>query len=239
MKRSRLDMASQTAWPTRSTRFVVGDIVLCEHDASEWCGQCCNRQVQQVPNELFEDFCQAFPRTRLGQGGAIQQELTFASSAALLAQVSMTPGSCFLHVGSGTGRTLVACALMFPGCRAVGLESRNASHQEGLASVLRLPENVRRNVHLHQCDPVQCQWDWQQATRANVVCVSCAGLTNETMSQVAQALQGTAPSTKVISLSKSLGVAGLGTAPYGFQVLGETHLRCFSGNMLVCVYVKV
>ncbi|CAK0854860.1 unnamed protein product [Prorocentrum cordatum] len=145
-------------------RFGPQDVVLCsEHGPRALCTRCCGFAAGvEVPRAAYDAFCRAYSEVAYFERPAASEmrqlavpvrslaagEVLFAPFAALVRQLGPRPGELFLDLGSGTGRAVVAWALLQPRCRARGVEIRAPLHAEATAVRDRLPREAQRRVEL-------------------------------------------------------------------------------------------
>eukprot|EP00434_Breviolum_minutum_P014820 symbB.v1.2.013068.t1/scaffold907.1/size153227/13 len=222
------------------TRFVLSDVVQCSHAAQGRCLQCTGRLVQNVPLQLYSDWCGAFsspasssttpPRL---QGATSVRELTFPSLASLIACLSPEPGERLLHLNSGSARAVGAWVLLVPRGVACGVESSSALHASANASIDRMDDEAKQRVLLHHGCLFEMQSDWPQAT---VILVSGEALDDARVEKVAEGLERTQPGTRIASIGRPLVTSA---SRSGLHLIRQVPYRTVgSGNTPVFIYRK-
>lgn len=203
------------------TRFALSDVVQCSHAAQGRCLQCTGRLVQNVPLQLYSDWCGAF------------RELTFPSLAALIACLSPEPGERLLHLSSGSARAVGAWVLLVPRGMACGVESNRTLHESATASIERMEDEVKQRVLLHQGSLFEMESEWPQAS---VILVSGEALDDVRVEKVANGLERTQPGTRIASIGRPL-VADASRS--GLHLIRQVLYRTVgSGNTPVFIYRK-
>lgn len=136
-------------------------------------------------------------------GIGLPDELSVESVVSLAALVATirSEGARFLHLGSGTGRAVVAWALLFPHSVVSGVEVCSALHRAAVAARTQLDPAVQRRVHLHHCDTL-IPSSWCQV--ADVILVSAESFDDSALNRLAEGLCSAAVGTNVFMLSRPL-----------------------------------
>jgi len=229
------DTASMEAEPRAAnmgnTNFSLADVVECTHGSSGRCLRCTGRLGQNVPLAVYNDFCRAYSSTSASSSVAVGTgELAFPALASLFASLAPEAGERFLHLGSGPGCAVIACALLYPQCLASGVEPRGASHEAAVFAGSRLDAAVQQRVHLHNCDPFAVRSCWKDAS---ILLLSLSGLDDPSMPWVSEALQDVQFGARVVSLTQPLH-----TLPPGFGLAREELYRTSAGNVSAFIYRK-
>ncbi|CAK9004690.1 unnamed protein product [Durusdinium trenchii] len=222
------------------THFVLGDVVQCSHGAMGRCLQCTGRLVQNVPLQLYSDWCGAFSSPASSsttpqrlQGGNSVRELTFPSMAALIACLSPEPGERLLHLASGLARVVGAWVLLVPRGVACGVESNTNLHEAANAALERMDLEVQQRILLHHGCLLEMQSDWHQA---GVILVSGEALDDVRVEKVAKGLERTQPGTRIASIGRPLLDPSRSSA---LQFIRQAPYRTVgSGNTPVFIYRK-
>lgn len=222
------------------TRFALSDVVQCSHAAQGRCLQCTGRLVQNVPLQLYSDWCGAFSSPASSsttplrlQGTNPVRELTFPSLAALIACLSPEPGERLLHLSSGSARAVGAWVLLVPRGMACGVESNRTLHESATASIERMEDEVKQRVLLHQGSLFEMESEWPQAS---VILVSGEALDDVRVEKVANGLERTQPGTRIASIGRPL-VADASRS--GLHLIRQVLYRTVgSGNTPVFIYRK-
>lgn len=238
--------------PEANTQFSLADLVQCGHASWGRCLQCSGQQIQNVPLATYSAFCRAYGTSCLKASSETltahtcfcAPELSFAAFASLVAILSPSPGERFLHLGSGSGRAVLAWSVLFPQSEACGVEASIALHQEAVAAVNQLDATVQQRIRLHYGDPLSMQANWSEAS---VILVSLAAMehsihsanVSRTMQWLTEGMHTAAPGTRVVSLSQPL-CSNPGGAPIGFIFDREVAYRTTgTGNCTAFIYRKL
>ncbi|CAE6926996.1 unnamed protein product [Symbiodinium natans] len=219
------------------THFVLSDVVQCSHAAQGRCLQCTGRLVQNVPLQVYTDWCAACSSPASSSiappprpCATSVRELTFPATAALIACLSPEPGERLLHLSSGVARVAVAWALLVPRGLACGIESCAALHEAAAAAVERLDTEVQNRVLLYNSNLLDSQNDWHQAS---TILVSGEALEDSHVARVTAGLGRTQPGTRIASIGRPL------DTPHGLQLVRQVLYRTVgSGNAPVFIYRK-
>ena len=134
----------------------------------------------------------------------IYGEIVFSSFIALLSLVKPNQNTVFYDLGSGTGKAVLASAMVFNMQRCVGIELfqslHNAAHNQYLAlHALNDFLPATKNIRFIHDDFLSC--DFEDAT---LVFINATGFIGETWTLVSHRIEQTATCITVISTSKSL-----------------------------------
>ncbi|CAE7236862.1 unnamed protein product, partial [Symbiodinium pilosum] len=214
------------------THFVLSDVVQCSHGAQGRCLQCVGRLVQNVPLQVYSDWCSACSSPASSSTtppprpcATSVRELTFPATAALIACLSPEPGERLLHLCSGVARVVAAWALLVPRGMACGIERCAALHEAAVAAVEKMDAEVQSRVLLHNSNLLDSQNDWHQAS---TILVSGEALENS-VAQVTAGLDRTQPGTRIASIGRPLGDPHGG--PHALQLVRQVLYRTVgSGN---------
>ena len=197
-------------------QFLPAEQVLCNHGDRARCLQCSGRKVVELPMNAFASFSRAFsavphftrpsaselaslavPSRSLAAG-----EILFPSFAALVLHVLCpSPTACFLDLGSGTGRAVVAWALIMPKSEAVGVEIRSSLHETACEVSSALATEVKERVHFELGDLFH--YDGWKA--ADVLLINSTGFDDSLMARIEEKLaRCTKPAAKAVTLSVPL-----------------------------------
>lgn len=223
------------------TNFMLGDVVRCDHSSGGRCLQCSGRFVQNIPMPIYSAFCAACCPTTggassaLALGRACAGELSLPAMASLTANLAPEPGERMIHLGSGSGRALLAWALLLPHSASSGIEIKSELHAEATSSRQRLPPDVQPRVFLHCGDIFDAQSSWHEAS---ILLVSVTSLDAVAMGRLVDGLQHMQEGTRVVALNGSL-CADAGRAPLGFSLARRAAYRTLGGgNCTVFIYRK-
>merc|ERR1719421_1786578 len=96
-------------------------------------------------------------------------ELSFPAFVALAASLRPESTERLLHLGSGTGRAVLAWTLMLPQAQACGVESDLVSYRIAAKARSHVGPSVQQRMFLHHGDMMDVQGDWCQA---NIILIS-------------------------------------------------------------------
>jgi len=226
-----------------TSRFSLSDVVQCGHGDGGRCLQCSGRHVQDVPLHLYSVFCAAYMpqggmphHSQASLGRRTASELSFPALTSLMACLAPEPGERLLHLGSGTGRTAAAWALLLPQSAACGVEPAADLHRAATQAAGGLGPDVQRRLFLHCGDIFATQDEWHQA---GVIMVSSAGVDDSQVERIADGLQRIEPGTRVVAVSIPL-CANPARAPPGLSLERHALYRTTGGgNTTVFIYRKL
>jgi hypothetical protein len=162
-------------------------------------------------------------------------ELSFPAFVALAAGLSPEPGERLLHLGSGTGRAVLAWALLLPQAAACGVEENFALHRTAAAAHAQLDAATQQRIFLHHGDIFSVQGDWCQAS---IIIISAAGLSEKAVARVVDGLGRASAGTRVVCLSQPLSPSPSQALP-GFVLAKEAVYRTSGGgNATAYIYRK-
>mmetsp|Transcript_72228 Transcript_72228/g.169267 ORF Transcript_72228/g.169267 Transcript_72228/m.169267 type:complete len:328 (+) Transcript_72228:75-1058(+) len=222
------------------THFVLSDVVQCSHGAQGRCLQCAGRLVQNVPLQVYSDWCTACSSRASSSNtppprpcATSVRELTFPAMAALIACLAPEPGERLLHLSSGVARVVAAWALLVPRGMACGIERCAAHHEAAVTAVEKMDPEVQSRVLLHNGNLLDSQNDWHQAS---TILVSGEALEDSHVARVTTGLERTQPGTRIASIGRPLGDPN---GPLGLQFVRQVVYRTVgSGNAPVFIYRK-
>lgn len=199
--------------PVESTQFLMADIVQCGHGERSRCLECIGRKIHQVPLSIHRAFDAIFlgapsdTKCNLAESQAhglplrslVSGEIYFPAFASLLGDIGISRKEfCFLDLGSGRGKAVVAVALLFPNTRTCGIEIRPQLYQvsEGLV----LDPQVRSRVRFVQGNFFDVEW-----SEADIILVNGTGFDEVLVHRVEKKLDTEAKTgAYIISLSTPL-----------------------------------
>jgi len=223
------------------TNFSIGDLVSCRHGLGGCCLQCSGRVVENVPLELYSCFSQAYNASSAASSSSVwhlqdaASELSFPAFVSLAACLRPDSSERLLHLGSGTGRAVIAWALLFPQAQACGIEGSINLHRIAVRACSHLAVAIQQRTFLHHADMMSTQDDWCQAS---VILISAASFSDAALSKVVKCLGRAAPGTRVVSLLQPLAAAS-GQAPLGYTMVKESVYRTVgAANVTAYFYLK-
>lgn len=131
-------------------------------------------------------------------------EIEFQSFIALLSLCKPGPATIFYDLGSGTGKTVLACAMVFPVKKSAGIELFENLHcsalrqQEKLKAMPAYKENYH-HIHFENNDIFSADF-----SDANIVYINATAFFGERWQHLSHVLEGIAAGSLVLSTSKAL-----------------------------------
>lgn len=131
-------------------------------------------------------------------------EIEFLSFIALLSLTKPNRQTVFYDLGSGTGKAVIACAMVFPVQKSCGVELFQLLHQAAESRKIMLAEcpdycETAKTISFIHGDFLTCSW-----RDATLVFINATALIGETWKQLNQKLQQLAAGTIVITTTKTL-----------------------------------
>lgn len=229
------------------TNFSMMDVVQCDHGPTGRCLQCSGRVVENVPLAIHSAWSRAYSTMTASSSSASSSmlasvqtvepshssiELSFGAFVSLAAALAPEPGERLLHLGSGAGRAVLAWTMLLPQSSACGVESNFSHHSAAIAAAAQLDASVQSRIYLHHGDIFAVQGNWHQAS---VIIISAVSFDDGTAARLAEGLRGVHSGTRVVSLSRPLGVS----APIGFTLARQAAYRMVGGgNATAFIYRK-
>ena len=131
-------------------------------------------------------------------------EIDFTSFIALLSLCRIQPKTHFLDLGSGTGKAVIACAMVFDVEQSMGIELFPSLHNAAKEVVTQLKENPRYEAQASKIVLIQGDFLLVPCFDATLVFVHATAFFSDYWVQISQYLEQMAPGTLVISTSKAL-----------------------------------
>lgn len=226
-----------------TTQFSIADVVHCSHGPKGRCLRCSGRLVANLPLAAYGAFCHAYgdlsraaPSSLPPARSQAAAELSFAALASLAAVLAPARGERLLHLGSGSGRTVVAWALLFPHSDACGVEASFVLHRMAAAAAAQFDTPTRKRLFLHHSDPDDVE-DWHGAS---IIFVSAAAFDDRSAAKVAAGIRAAEPGTRVVAFGRPLATVCSPSAMQGLQLAWQAQYRTTSaGNMTTFIYCKL
>lgn len=129
-------------------------------------------------------------------------EILFEPFIALLSLCKPSEKTVFYDLGSGTGKAVLACAMVFPVKKSCGVElfanlHRRAQRQE--EQLKRLPEYQSLSIELRNENFLETQLN-----EANLIFINATAFIGEIWNDISEHLEQLSPGALVISTSKPL-----------------------------------
>eukprot|EP00397_Hematodinium_sp_SG-2012_P045219 GEMP01050715.1.p1 GENE.GEMP01050715.1~~GEMP01050715.1.p1 ORF type:complete len:370 (+),score=92.51 GEMP01050715.1:26-1135(+) len=205
--------SSQPPQCNDQTQFTLADVVRCVHNQRSRCLECMGRKTHQVPQSAYHAFESIFfgapsaTQCDLAESQAhgvplralVSGEIYFPAFANLLGDLGLERQEfCFLDLGSGRGKAIVAVALLFPQARACGVEIRPQLHQA--AEALAMDSQLRSRIRFVKANFFDVQWN-----EADVILVNATGFEDVLLRRLEKKLDAEAKKgTRIIALSVPL-----------------------------------
>lgn len=157
-------------------------------------------------------------------------EIVFLPFIALLSMCKLNDKSVFYDLGSGTGKAVLACAMVFNAKRIIGVELLNELHQSALNTLHQLknsPDYANKAQRIVFRQGNFCQTPLQDA---DVIFINASAFFGELWDTVSQHCEQIPSGAQVITTSKPL-------RSNAFSIQKETHVEMSWG--VVKVYIQV
>jgi hypothetical protein len=131
-------------------------------------------------------------------------EIDFVSFIALISLTHPSSNTVFYDLGSGTGKAVFACAMVFDIKKSCGIELFAPLHQAASSQQYQLhkiPEYRSKAKTIHLMNKNFLHADFNDAT---LIFINATALFGDTWITLTERLQQTAPSTIIITTSKKL-----------------------------------
>ena len=160
---------------------------------------------QTITNDINGFELSHFARTRSDAMEYTYGEIDFMSFIALISMTHPTPETRFYDLGSGTGKGILACALVFDMQTYCGIELFDSLHYAALIQKDRLrqfPAYIKKINAIHLIHDNFLNVDLSQAS---LIFLNATALFGDTWEKLNQKLQDqTKPGTVIITTSKPL-----------------------------------
>lgn len=152
-------------------------------------------------------------------------EIPFVTLAAIFETIELPAGGVFYDLGSGTGKTVIAAALLHDFSRSVGIEQMPSLHECALACLKKVNASTELPAHFSDCDIKLLHSDFLLTDffDASVVFLNATGLFGDVWDQLVLRLNQLNPGTIVIITTKQLD-------PAIFELM-DARLRVMSWGM--------
>ncbi|KAH9110217.1 hypothetical protein AeMF1_014913 [Aphanomyces euteiches] len=148
-----------------------------------------------------------FDSTSSWSASLLYGEVDFFGYASLLAKLNPQPGQIIYDLGHGTGRAVLAAALLYPQLHVVGIELVDSLYDVSCAALAEFHRRTlpsQGKVTLHHGDLTQIDW-W---TKSSIVFVNATAFSTSLWSQVQTLASRMQPGTVFVSLTQTLPVGG-------------------------------
>ncbi|KTD20193.1 hypothetical protein [Legionella londiniensis] len=158
-------------------------------------------------------------------------EIDFVSFIALLSLAKPNSETVFYDLGSGTGKAVIACAMVFKVKKSFGIELFATLHQAALMQKERLRKkpaysSIADRIHFIHDNFLQADF-----TGANMIFINASAFIGETWKALSQKLAKTQPGTIIIITSKML------PAPQ-FRLTRKTYVKMSWGIVSAYIYQR-
>lgn len=170
---------------------------------------------------------QARQRRQLQSTEFVYGEIETLSFAALLQRLPIAPGSVFYDLGSGTGKAVVAAAMLYPKINSVGIEIIPELQIASLRVSSKLPEQQRQRIQFICADIKQYPF----YEDADIVFMNATGFFAQSWQAMVGLLAKTRRGTRIIVSSKRL-------PPSHFKLLYQADICMSWGFCGVRIYEK-
>ena len=168
------------------------------------------------------------------KGDAIEYtygEIEFIPFIALLSLVNPDKDTVFYDLGSGTGKAVLACAMVFTVKKSCGIELFEELHHSACDQkkyLERIPEYQEKARTIHFIQSNFLQTDISDAT---LIFINASALFGETLNALTQRLKQLKPGTFILMTSKKLSCDV-------FEIKKETLIQMSWGVVRVFVFVR-
>jgi hypothetical protein len=163
---------------------------------------------QAVYQQLFADVdgFRLSKRARTGQDAPeyLYGEIDFASFIALLSRCKPNPSTVFYDLGSGIGKTVLACAMVFEVKRSCGIELFASLHQRAILQQERLRQISGYQEKANRIEFKQGNFLEVQLLDASLIFINATAFFGETWRAISRQLEQIKPGSLVVSTSKAL-----------------------------------
>lgn len=159
-------------------------------------------------------------------------EIDFLSFIALLTLARPDDQTVFYDLGSGTGKAVIACAMVFEVKKSYGIEVFSALHQTALEQKARLNQNKRYQGIAKHIEFIHNDFLNTDFNDATLIFINASAFIGETWQALLQKLLKTHAGTTIILASKTL-------PPDEFQTLYSTHVQMSWGIVATHVYQRL
>ncbi len=131
-------------------------------------------------------------------------EIDFISFIALLSLTHPDTNTIFYDLGSGTGKAVVATAMVFNVQKSAGIELFNTLHQAAVKQQQRLQQHPDYQGNAHAIHFINADFLHHDFSDATLIFINATALFGETWIALNQRLTETKPGTTIITTSKKL-----------------------------------
>ena len=170
---------------------------------------------QRVFQQLFSDVNGfALSRAERVKQDALEYvygEIEFTAYIALLSLVKPNQETVFYDLGSGVGKAVIACAMVFPVKKCAGIELFQSLHQVATLKHQQLTSISGYETQVNIIQFIQADYLTTDFSDATCIFINASALFGDTWSTLSRRIEDTLSCTTVITTSKTIGCAnGLG-----------------------------
>lgn len=198
-----------------------------------WCSALDLASHQAVFQKLFADVDGfALSRQARLESDAVDYvygEINFISYIALLSLTKPSPDTIFYDLGSGIGKAVLACAMVFNVKKSAGIELFSVLHQAALKQQQRLEKIASYASKAQTIQLINDDFFHADFSDATLIFINATAFFGETWQALNQRLNNMTACTTVITTSKKLSCAA-------FTVTRETRVQMSWG--IVKAYIQ-
>ena len=159
-------------------------------------------------------------------------EIVFTDFIALLSMVKVNQDTVFYDLGSGTGKAVIACSMVFSNKKSYGVEIFNDLVAQSFVQQKKLAELQDYKSNAVKIKFFKNNYLQHNINDANVIFINATALFGESWELVKQKLADVAPGTIVISSSKKIN-------NHFFVLKKQTTVRMSWGAVIVYIHEKI
>lgn len=163
---------------------------------------------QVVFQELFQNIdgfkLSLLARTKQDAFEYTYGEIEFIPFVALISLTKPTSNTCFYDLGSGTGKAVIACALVFDMQQYCGIELFKELHEASVSRKESLQQSPEYNERANKISLIQNNFLHEDLSQASLIFINATALIGDTWTALNQKLSTLTKGTIVITTTKSL-----------------------------------
>lgn len=192
-----------------------------------------NLKAHQIMFERLFKQCDGFAlshaaRVRHDAPEYVYGEIDFLAFIALLSLAKPGPDSVFYDLGSGIGKAVIACAMVFDIKKSVGIELFQTLHEGACAQQQRLKKQPDYHHAANKVSFIQQDFLSTDVLDATLIFINATGLIGPTWDKLNQKLATCLPATTIITTTKPLSTPS-------FHITHQTQVQMSWG--VVSAYV--
>ena len=168
------------------------------------------KQHQKVFQEIFEQvdgFCLSRKsRTENDAMEYVYGEIDFESFIAVLSLTKIDTNTIFYDLGSGTGKAVIACAMVFNPSKSIGVEIFPALHASATAQQKKLNQLPEYKDQANKLAFINDDFLEINLAEATLIFINATGLFGDTWNKLNQRLEGLSSKPTIITTSKKLSI---------------------------------